>query len=305
MSQQTSTIAEAEFAAPPAQLSTTGRILPPFSPYRPYPKKVAPASLSPFWPSHPLVADKRRMFLETPMHVLTMSETLDLARQAMASKEPLHHTVVNVSKLVNMRANPVLAQDVSEADLINIDGAGVVWGARLFGVTVPERVAGVDIMESLFRICAESGFRPYLLGAEAHVLEAVEQRLMRDYPGFKIAGSRDGYFSPEEEEDVVLAINASGADCLFVAMPTPRKERFLYRYRLVLKPYFIMGVGGSFDVFGGKVHRAPKFVQQIGMEWLYRVMQEPGRLWRRYWDTNRAYAKLLWTNYWATRKNRA
>ena len=284
--------------------SFAGRILPPFKWARPYPAKVPPPPTIPFWQNHPLIVERRREFLDTPIHALTMAETLTLAEHAMASHEPLHHTVVNVSKLVNMRANPVLAQDVSEADLINVDGAGVVWGARLFGVGVPERVAGIDIMEAMFRICAERGFRPYLLGAEPHVLHAVQQRLARDYPKFVVAGARDGYFSAEQEEEIILDINASGADCLFVALPTPRKERFLFRYRLVLQPSFIMGVGGSFDVYGGKVSRAPKWVQSIGMEWAHRVIQEPGRLWRRYWTTNRAYLGLLWSNYWRSRRQR-
>lgn len=291
-------------APQPAPISLAGRILPPFQWARPYPAKVPPAAITPFWMKHPLVAERRREFLETPLHALTMAETLSLAEDAMANHEPLHHTVVNVSKLVNMRADPVLAQDVSEADLINVDGAGVVWGARLFGVQVPERVAGIDIMEAMFRICAERGFRPYLLGAEEHVLQAVKRRLAREYPGFEVAGARDGYFSADQEEGIILEINDSGADCLFVALPTPRKERFLFRYRLVLQPSFIMGVGGSFDVYGGKVSRAPKWVQAIGMEWAHRVLQEPRRLWRRYWDTNRAYLVLLWTNYWRARRSR-
>jgi N-acetylglucosaminyldiphosphoundecaprenol N-acetyl-beta-D-mannosaminyltransferase len=285
------------------ELSTSGRVLPPFYPQRPYPEKRVPAE--PFkavWPTHPLVSERRREFLDAPMHALTMTETLDLARHAMETRQSLHHTVVNVAKLVNMRSNAELAQDVSEADLINIDGAGVVWGARLFGVSVPERVAGVDIMEGLFKICHERGFRPFLLGAEQHVLDAVQARLERDYPGLEVAGARDGYFTADQEEDVIAQINASGADCLFVAMPSPRKERFLHKYRLVLRPFFIMGVGGSFDVYGGKVKRAPHWVQKVGMEWAYRVAQEPGRLWRRYWDTNRAYAGLLWNDFWARRR---
>src|SRR3954462_7879844 len=123
------------------------------------------------------------------MHTLTMTETLEVAREAMQSRQPLHHTVINVAKLVNMHSNSELARDVSEADLLNIEGAVLVWGARMFGLHVPERVAGVDIMEGLFRLCAEKGFRPYLLGAERHVLDAVIDRLGRDYPTLKIAGS--------------------------------------------------------------------------------------------------------------------
>ncbi len=250
------------------------------------------------WSSHPLLAERRREFLGSPMHVLSMTETLALANEAMAERKPLHHTVVNVAKLVNMRKNAELMEDVATADVINVDGAGIVLGARLFGLDIPERVAGVDIMTNLFALCAAKGYRPYLLGAERAVLEAVDLRLGTDHPSLVVAGMRDGYFKAEEEEAVVEAINASGADCLFVAMPTPRKERFLKKYRNVLKPNFVMGVGGSFDVYGGKVARAPLLVQKLGLEWLFRVVQEPGRLWRRYYETNTAYAGLLWQEYW-------
>jgi N-acetylglucosaminyldiphosphoundecaprenol N-acetyl-beta-D-mannosaminyltransferase len=246
------------------------------------------------WEFHPLLASRRAEFLGAPLHLLTMAETLDLADEAMTLRKPMHHTVVNVAKLVTMQTNAELHEDVTSADLINIDGAGVMWGARLMGIRAPERVAGVDIMENLFRLCAERGFRPYLLGAEAHVLAAVVERLRREYPTLEVAGWHDGYFKPEHEAEVIDGINASGADCLFVAMPTPRKERFLKKHRSRLLPNFVMGVGGSFDVFGGKVSRAPRLVQAMGLEWLYRVSQEPARLWRRYYETNTAYVVLLW-----------
>jgi len=245
------------------------------------------------WAQHPLLAARRREFLGAPIHALTMAETLDLAVEAMTRRRPLHHTVVNVAKLVNMRNNAELREDVSTADVINVDGTGVVWGAKLCGVAVPERVAGVDIMTRLFALCEERSFRPYLLGAEGSVLETVRQRLAAEHPKLDIAGMADGYFKPADEAGVVAAINASGADCLFVAMPTPRKERFLKQYRHALQPSFVMGVGGSFDVYGGKVARAPRLVQILGFEWLFRVAQEPRRLWRRYYDTNTAYAGML------------
>jgi len=252
----------------------------------------APVALG--WEFHPLLAARRTEFLGAPMHLVTMAETLGLAEEAMTLRRPLHHTVVNVAKVVAMQKNAELFEDVASADLINIDGAGVVWGARLMGIKVPERVAGVDIMQNLFRLCAERGFRPYLLGAEQQVLEAVVARLRHDHPDLEVAGFHDGYFRPEQEAEVVEAINRAGADCLFVAMPTPRKERFLKKYRSQLLPNFVMGVGGSFDVYGGKVSRAPRFIQAVGLEWLYRIAQEPRRLWRRYYETNTAYAVLLW-----------
>jgi N-acetylglucosaminyldiphosphoundecaprenol N-acetyl-beta-D-mannosaminyltransferase len=256
------------------------------------------------WAHHPLLASRRLEFLGSPMHALTMAETLEIADEAMAMRRPLHHTVINVAKLVNMRKNAELRDDVATADIINVDGIGVLWGARLFGLSLPERVAGVDIMTNLFGLCAARGYRPFLLGAEQHVLDAVVRRLGREHPQLDVAGMHDGYFKPEDEGNVVTAINATAADCLFVAMPTPRKERFLRQYRDVLVPNFIMGVGGSFDVYGGKVARAPKSVQAIGLEWLFRVAQEPRRLWPRYYESNTAYAFLLWREFRARRARR-
>ncbi|MES0037193.1 WecB/TagA/CpsF family glycosyltransferase [Mesorhizobium sp. M0046] len=259
---------------------------------------------APAWAQHSLLASRRREFLGAPIHALTMTETLAIADEAMTLRRPLHHVVVNVAKLVTMRQNAELREDVAGADVVNVDGIGVLWGARLCGVALPERVAGVDIMINLLSLCAKRGFRPYLLGAEQHVLDAVVARLARDHPSLSIAGTRNGYFKPEDEAGIVAAINASDADCLLVAMPTPRKERFLKRYRDELAPSFVMGVGGSFDVYGGKVARAPKLIQATGLEWLFRVVQEPRRLWRRYYDTNTAYAGLLCREFWERRWRR-
>ncbi|WP_054309659.1 WecB/TagA/CpsF family glycosyltransferase [Mesorhizobium sp. 1M-11] len=257
------------------------------------------------WAQHPLLASRHREFLGAPIHALTMAETLSIVDEAMAMRRPLHHVVVNVAKLVNMRNNAELREDVVSADVINVDGKGVLWGARLCGIKLPERVTGVDVMINVLALCAKRGYRPFLLGAEQHVLDAVESQLAKDHPSLSIAGKRNGYFRTEEESEVVQAINDSGADCLFVAMPTPRKERFLKRYRDELTPNFFMGVGGSFDVYGGKVARAPKLVQAAGMEWLFRVAQEPRRLWRRYYDTNTAYAWLLCQEFWSRRIRRS
>ena len=253
------------------------------------------------WATHPLLMQRRREFLGAPMHALSMAETIGLAEESMRTRTPLLHTVVNVAKLVTMKNNAELREDVASADVINVDGTGVLWGARLLGVAIDERVAGVDVMTEMFALCASKGYRPFLLGAEQQVLDDMAAELARRYPDLVIAGLQNGYFSAEQEAGVIAAINASGADCLFVALPTPRKERFLKRYRSELLPSFVMGVGGSFDVFAGKVVRAPVLIQRLGLEWLFRVVQEPGRLWRRYYETNTAYAALLWQAYWARR----
>ncbi len=230
-----------------------------------------------------------------------MQETLALAEQSMSEKRLLRHTVVNVAKLVNMRTDKNLAKDVTSSDIINLDGMGVVWGAQLCGLNVRERVSGVDLMENLFRLCAERGFRPFLLGAERSVLDLVMARLQRELPSLNIAGTQDGYFPKEQEPSIVDAIHASEADCLFVAMPSPTKERFLGTHAPHLGTHFIMGVGGSFDVFAGKVKRAPRWMQNLGLEWFFRLAQEPARMWKRYLRTNTAYMLLLVREIWRTR----
>ncbi|HXC56174.1 MAG TPA: WecB/TagA/CpsF family glycosyltransferase [Rhizomicrobium sp.] len=254
------------------------------------------------WGAHPLISARRIEFLQAPIHLLSMHETLQLALEAMTERKRLHHTVINAAKLVRMSENAELRTDVTAADIINIDGMSIVWGARLLGIDVPERVAGIDLMENLFELCAGHGFRAFLLGADRDVLGATIARLRREYPSLQIAGSADGYFGPGEENRIVEEINASMTDCLFVAMPTPRKERFLARYRDKLQASFIMGVGGSFDVYGGKVRRAPEWIQSLGMEWLFRVAQEPRRLWRRYYETNTRFVAMLWQEYWRVRR---
>jgi N-acetylglucosaminyldiphosphoundecaprenol N-acetyl-beta-D-mannosaminyltransferase len=235
----------------------------------------------------------RAELLGCPIDALSMQETIDRARQAMREKQTCQHVALNVAKLVNLRFDPVLAADVNGSDIVGIDGMGIVVAARMLGIPVPERVAGIDLFLNLMSLCATEGFRPYLLGATDNVLRKTASEIVKMHPTISIAGMRDGYFTAEEEPNVVKTIRASGADCLFIAMPTPRKERFLAAHKQSLNVPFIMGVGGSFDVVAGKVSRAPLKMQALGLEWLYRVYQEPGRMWWRYAKTNTVFAGLL------------
>jgi N-acetylglucosaminyldiphosphoundecaprenol N-acetyl-beta-D-mannosaminyltransferase len=231
--------------------------------------------------------------LGIPIDCLTFIETVDRAVLAMRSRSLTQHVAINVAKLVKARSNAELRRDIVESDIVSIDGMGILVAARLMGIKVPERVAGVDLMNALLRTCAENGFRPYFLGARQEVLERAMAVARGRWRGLDFAGARNGYFGREDEDDIVATIRESGADCLFIAMPTPQKERFLHRYRAALGVPFIMGVGGSLDVLAGHVERAPPFMQRAGLEWLYRVYQEPGRMWWRYASTNVVFAGLL------------
>lgn len=235
----------------------------------------------------------RREFLGLAIDPLTVDETVDRALQAMRTRQLTQHVAVNVAKLVKARHDTELRRDIDEAHIVGIDGMGIVWGARLLGVRVPERVAGIDLMQRLLAACAAEGLRPYFLGARRDVLERAVAAAQRRWPRLTFAGYRNGYFSREEEAGIVRQIRDTGADCLFIGMPTPHKERFLRRYREDLAVPFIMGVGGSFDVLAAHVSRAPPLVQRAGLEWLYRIYQEPGRMWWRYVSTNTVFIGLL------------
>lgn len=235
----------------------------------------------------------RTSFLGCPVDLLTMAETVDLARGAMRSGRRVQHVALNVAKLVNMRSDPVLAADVANSDIVGIDGMGILWGARALGLPAASRVAGVDLLAELLELCAQEGFKPYFLGATPAVLHQALQAACERHPTLAFAGWHDGYFKREEEDAIVGDIQSSGAHCLFIGMPTPRKERFLAAHRDVLGVPFIMGVGGAFDVLAGTVRRAPVRIQKLGLEWLYRVYQEPGRMWWRYAKTNTLFAGVL------------
>jgi N-acetylglucosaminyldiphosphoundecaprenol N-acetyl-beta-D-mannosaminyltransferase len=225
--------------------------------------------------------------------ILTMAETVERVRLSIRERKRVQHVALNVAKFVNMRTDGILRSDVMGSDVIGIDGMGILLALRLFGIPVTERVTGIDLCWEVLKVCAEEDYRPFLLGATPGVLNKAANVIAATFPSIQVAGLRDGYFLPEEEDEVVAQIIESKADCLFIAMPTPRKERFLAAYRDSLGVPFIMGVGGSLDVIAGHVRRAPPFMQAMGLEWLYRVYQEPRRMWWRYAKTNTLFAGIV------------
>ncbi|AIW16172.1 WecB/TagA/CpsF family glycosyltransferase [Vibrio tubiashii] len=235
---------------------------------------------------------QRILVMDSPMDSGTMTETVDLIKSRISDKQFTQHVVVNVAKIVNMRKDRALSESVTECDIINIDGMGVVWGARFLGHQVPERVAGVDLFHSLNAMAEEESFPVFYLGAEEHIVQETAVRMQKNHPNLTIAGTHHGYFW-DDEESVVQLIKQSGARLLFVAITSPKKENFINKWRDQLGVDFVMGVGGTFDVVAGKVNRAPSWMQNFGLEWLYRVIQEPRRMWKRYLVTNSKFAWLL------------
>ncbi|RDK88525.1 N-acetylglucosaminyldiphosphoundecaprenol N-acetyl-beta-D-mannosaminyltransferase [Marinirhabdus gelatinilytica] len=221
-----------------------------------------------------------------------MKETLALVSQAISEKNQLHHVVVNAGKIVAMQKDEALRKSVNESDIINADGQAVVWAAKILGKPLKERVAGIDLFENLVHMAHEQGHSIFLLGAKEEVVTKVAQEYQEKYNPNIIAGYRNGYFTREQEAEIAQQIAQSGAQMLFVAITSPIKENFLYNHRELLKDVpFVMGVGGSFDVVSGLTKRAPVWMQDAGLEWFYRFLQEPKRMWKRYLVGN---SKFIW-----------
>lgn len=232
--------------------------------------------------------------LGTPVDNLTMDETLARIAVAIEKGEHIHHTVVNAGKLVLMDENPELKESVVNADIINADGQAVVWASKIFGQPLKERVAGIDLMQNLIEMAFRKGYKIYFFGAKEETLKKMISIITEKYSSEVVAGWRNGYFKKEEEQKIAQDIAESGANILFVAISSPVKENFLYQNREVLKRVnFVMGVGGSFDVVAGYVKRAPVWMQKTGLEWLYRVYQEPRRMFKRYLVGNWKFIRLV------------
>ncbi len=237
--------------------------------------------------------------LGVPINAVTMAEALAEVDRAVSSRSRLLVGVVNAAKVVQMADRPSLRYSVLGADLILADGMSVVWACRWLGERLPERVTGIDLMQKILEAGTDRAYRIYFLGATQEVLSATLARVRREHPGVIIAGSHHGYFRSCDEGRVARAIQGSRPDILFVAMSSPRKEQFLARWAERIGVPVCHGVGGAFDVFAGKVRRSPRLWQSLGLEWLYRVAQEPTRLWKRYLVTNVLFVALVLNERWA------
>lgn len=228
-------------------------------------------------------APDRYPILNTYVNALSMDETVDYVKQVIARRTPpVQHVVINALKVNLMEKDPELREIVNSCPLINADGASIIWAAKKLHVPVTTRVTGIDLFLRLVEEAAKNGYKIYLFGAKQEVVEKVQSIFTEQYPALQIAGVRNGYFKPEDEEQIVADMAASGADMMFVAFSSPKKEYWVHKYLAQLNIPFVMGVGGSFDVVAGVTRRAPKVWQNLGLEWFYRFIQEPKRLFKRY-----------------------
>ena len=220
---------------------------------------------------------------------LTMDQTVQRIMELVEAGTPVQHVVLNASKVV-MMADDDRLRAVIACPVVNADGQSVVTASRILRRPLPERVAGIDLFVELVKRSAADGRSVYFLGARDEVLEEMIRRFREQYPTLNIAGSRNGYW--DDDAAVVAQVREARPDLVFLAIPSPRKEFWLAEHMPAMGVPFAMGVGGSFDVVAGKVKRAPVWVQRIGCEWVYRLVQEPRRMWKRYLVGNTKFVVL-------------
>ncbi|EOH52929.1 WecB/TagA/CpsF family glycosyltransferase [Enterococcus faecium EnGen0263] len=228
----------------------------------------------------------RVRLLSTEVDTYTFDETIEQMIQIVEQRKITQHVVVNANKINLLYKDPKLKKIVNSCELINADGQSVVWADKLFNKAIPERVTGIDLFEKMIEVAAEKQFRVYYLGSKPEVVKEVVMKHKNQYPELQVAGYMDGYFDRNKSSEIAKEIAGTNADILFLAIPTPEKEYWLDQYKEILNIPLLIGVGGSFDVISGKVKRAPMWMQKIGMEWFYRLLQEPRRMFGRYFFGN-------------------
>ena len=212
---------------------------------------------------------------------VTMPDVLSLCEQFIASQAPHHIVTADASMVVTSESDPEFRQIVENADLVTADGAGILWASKRLGTPIPAKVSGVDLSEKLVALSAEKGWKVFFFGAGPGVAEGAAAKMREKYPGASIVGTRDGFFQPEDEAQIVQAIRAAKPDILLVALGIPKQEKFITRHKANLGVPVMIGVGGTLDVFSGTVKRAPIWMQKASLEWLYRLTSDPKQFRKR------------------------
>ncbi len=234
----------------------------------------------------PIINHQSLTILDTPVNAVTMADTLILVQQFMAAPRLHQICTTNPEFVMTAQTDDDFRQVLHEADLCLADGIGLVVASRWLGkqlgqLPLPERVPGSELVYHLAELCAQAGWRLFLLGAAPGVAEEAAAIFQSRYPDLIIAGTYAGSPAPAENEAIVQRINDSRAEMLFVAYGAPKQDKWIARNRQVLLTVRVaIGVGGSLDFVTGKSIRAPRWVQKLGLEWLHRLIKEPWR-WRR------------------------
>jgi N-acetylglucosaminyldiphosphoundecaprenol N-acetyl-beta-D-mannosaminyltransferase len=241
-----------------------------------------------------LPVSRIRLYGVAPVDLTTAADTVDWIDQVLKRGQRARIVTLNATGLMMADRDLSFRRYVEQAERVVADGQPLVWASKLFGQPLPERVAGIDLIERIASLAAQYGFGIFLLGARTDTVASAASELQRRHPGLVIAGHHHGFIG-DDPSGAVDQIVRSGANILLVGMGSPRQEQFLDKHWEQLDVGIAMGVGGSFEVLADQVRRAPRWAQRIGLEWVFRMAQEPRRLTSRY----------LATFWWLTRRTAA
>ena len=223
-----------------------------------------------------LLNDKVKI-LGVGVNAVTMQEALDRIEKFFEEKKPKIIATANAEMLMRATYDEELKKILNDAELVVPDGAGTVWAAHHLGYQMPERVAGYDLAQELMKRAPEKNRRIYFFGSAPNVAEKAKLKAEELYPGIKIVGTRNGFFSADDESKIISEIKSAQPDLLFAALGVPKQEKFLAKYKDELNVPVSIGVGGTFDVMAGGMKRAPKWMQRAKLEWLFRAILQPKR----------------------------
>ncbi len=211
---------------------------------------------------------------------MTFAETVDVAQSLIKTDGMSKIFTPNPEIIMCAKEDAEMKEILNSADICTADGIGVVYASKILKKPVPERVAGFDLVCALLERLAKTKEGVFLFGAKSGVADAAKARMEEKYPGINIVGTKNGYFTPSDEEKIVEEINTSGAKLLLVCLGAPKQEKWIAKYQDKLKVNLAMGVGGTLDVFAGVAKRAPEVFVKLNLEWAYRILKNPSRLGR-------------------------
>jgi N-acetylglucosaminyldiphosphoundecaprenol N-acetyl-beta-D-mannosaminyltransferase len=241
---------------------------------------LSPNSPPPSKPKNILSPTNRLSILGLPLDPLSRSEVLERSSSFLSQSPCRQIVTLNALMVLEAETNEELRLAGEKAALVTADSSGIAWAAFKISGKHLERYPGIDLAFDLCRVCSEQGFGVYLLGGAPNVAATAARRLQDSFPKLKIAGTRDGFFKSEQEKEVLSEMSASGAHLFLIGLGMPKQELWIHRNLNKFSHGVAVGVGGTLDVWAGKVKRAPNFYRRFGIEWLYRLWQEPYR-WMR------------------------
>lgn len=238
-------------------------------------------------------ADNRVDVLGVKIHSVTMVEAVERIKEFVQTQRPHLVVTCNPEMVMTAMGDQLLAEILRRADLVVPDGIGVVWASRLLKRPLAQRVPGIELMEAALAEAAKEGWRVFLLGGEPGVAEEAARAMKAVFPGLNVAGTHHGFFSREEEPQVLQHIKDANPHLLLVALGVPRQEKWAAAHLGSLRVPVAIGVGGSFNVWAGLDKRAPLWMRQMHLEWLYRILRQPWRI-RRAMAIPKFMAAVLW-----------